>query len=129
MSNLELLKQGYKDFAAGNVDAVVALWQPDIVWNNCKGTPYVNEEGIYKGAKAIVEGVFAKIPEYFDGFKIEITEFIASGDKVVVVGHYSGIWKPTGKKFKANAIAAWTFKDGKVSHFFEAIDTAEIIIP
>ena len=129
MNNLELLKQGYKDFAEGNVEAVVAIWQPDIVWAECTGFPFVKGDGIFVGAQAIIENVFAKIPEYYDGFNIEITDFIDGGDKIVMVGYYTGTWKPTGKKFKANAMHAWTIKNGMVSHFFQAADSAEIINP
>lgn len=129
MKNLEILKQGYKDFAAGNVEAVIAIWQPDIVWAECTGFPFVKGDGIFVGAQAIVEGVFAHIPEYYDGFNIEISEFVDAGDKIVMVGYYKGTWKATGKKFKANAMHAWTFKNGKASHFFQAADTAEIMKP
>ena len=127
MSNLEVLKKGYQYFAEGNMEGVMSTWQPDIVWNSCKGIPYINESGIYKGAKAIVEEVFAHIPEYFEGFNIEITDLIESGDKVAVVGYYTGVWKPTGRKFKVNATHVWTFRDGKSAHFFEAADTGEVM--
>ena len=127
MSNLELLKQGYKDFAAGNVEGVVAVWRPDIVWNECTGFPFVENDGIYVGPKAIVEGVFAKIPQYYDDFKIEISDLVDAGDKIVMVGHYTGTWKATGRKFKANAMHSWKIKDGKVASFFQAVDSAEIM--
>lgn len=127
MNNLELLKQGYKDFAAGNVEAVVAVWQPDIEWVECTGFPFVKGNGIYIGAKAVIEGVFAKIPEYYDGFNIEISDLIDAGDKIVMVGYYTGTWKATGRKFKANATHSWTIKNGKVTRFFQAVDTAEIM--
>jgi len=129
MSNLETLKQAYKDFSLGNVEAVIAIWQPDIVWAECTGFPFVKGDGIFVGAQAILEGVFANIPVYYDGFNIEITEFVGGGDKIVMVGYYKGTWKATGKEFKANAMHAWTFKNGKVSHFFQAADSGEIMNP
>lgn len=127
MSNLELLKQGYKDFAAGNVEAAVKNWQPDIVWDECKGFPFVKSDGIYVGVPAVIEGVLSKIPEYYDGFNIEITDFVDGGNKIVMVGYYTGTWKATGRKFKANATHTWTFKNGKATHFFQAVDSAEIM--
>jgi len=129
MSNLENLKKGYQDFATGNMEGVVSLWQPDIEWSANTGMPYISSDGIYKGAEAIVSGVFAHIPAYFDNFNIEISDFIDAGDKIAVVGSYTGNWKATGKKFRANAIHVWTFMDGKISHFFEAADTAAIMNP
>lgn len=129
MNNLELLKQAYQDFATGNVAAVIATWQPDIEWAECTGFPFVKGNGIYIGAQAIVEGVFANIPEYFEGFNIETSDFVDGGDKIVMVGYYKGTWKATGKQFKANATHTWTIKNGKFSHFFQAVDTATIINP
>jgi len=46
-----------------------------------------------------------------------------------MVGHYKGVWKETGKEFKANATHVWTVKNEKMTHFFQAVDTAEIVNP
>ena len=129
MNNLELVKQGYQNFAEGNIEAVLAVFHPELQWNECKGFPYVSGDGLFIGPNAVVQNVFAKIPEYFDGFQIDIQELFGTGDKVVMVGHYKGVWKATGKEFKANATHVWTLKDGKATHFFQAVDTAEIINP
>jgi hypothetical protein len=129
MNNVEIMKQGYQHFAEGNIEAVLGLFQPDIVWDECTGFPFIEGDGIFVGHQAVVDGVFSKIPDYYDGFNIEITELFGSGDKVVMAGYYQGIWKATGKAFKANATHVWTFKDNKAAHFFQAADTAEIINP
>lgn len=127
MSNLELIQQGYKNFAEGNVEAVLANFDPKIEWHESTGFPYVKGDGISVGPEAVVQDVFAKIPAYFEGFNINIQELFESGDKVVMVGYYTGVWKPTGKEFKANAAHIWTIKDGKSTHMFQVADTATII--
>jgi len=129
MNNVELVTQGYQHFAAGNIEAVLALFAPEIEWNESQGFPYVSGDGIFIGPDAIVQNIFALIPENFEGFDIEIQELFGSGDKVVMVGYYTGVWKATGKGYKANATHVWTLKDGKATHFFQAVDTAEIINP
>jgi ketosteroid isomerase-like protein len=129
MNNVEIVKQGYKLFAEGNVEEVLKMFHPEIVWDECTGFPYVSGEGIFIGPNAIVQGVFAQIPVYFEGFQVEITELFGSEDKVVMVGYYKGVWKETGKEFKANATHTWTMVDGKAKHFYQAVDTAEIINP
>ena len=129
MSNVEVLKQGYQNFAAGNIEAVIAFWKEDMEWTECTGFPFVHGDGKYVGARAIIEGVFSNIPKYYDGFNIEISDFVDGGDRVVMVGNYTGTWKPTGKKFKANATHTWTFEDGKATRFYQAVDTAAIINP
>ena len=129
MNNVELVTQGYKNFAEGNVEAVLALFHPEVEWNECKGFPYISGDGLFIGPNAIAQNVFAQIPESFEGFNIDIQELFGSGDKVVMVGYYTGVWKATGKDFKANATHVWTLKDEKATHFFQAVDTAEIVNP
>ena len=129
MDNVELAKQGYQDFAKGNIEAVLGLFDPKIEWKECIGFPFVSGDGIYIGPNAVAQDVLAQIPEHYEGFTIDIQELFGSGDKVVMVGYYKGIWKATGKEFKANATHVWTMKDGKLTHFFQAVDTATIVNP
>ena len=129
MDNVEIVKQGYQYFSEGNLEAALALFYSEIEWDECQGFPYISGDGIFIGPNAIAQNVFAKIPENIDGFHIDVRELFGSGDKVVMVGHYKGVYKKTGKEFKANATHVWTMKDEKATHFFQAVDTAEIINP
>ena len=127
MSNTDLVKQAYADFATGNVPGVLAVFDPGIEWNQCNGFPYIDGDGIFTGPEAIVTNVFMQIPVYYDGFNIAVNEIFAAGDKVVMEGYYQGIYKPTGKSFKANATHIWNVKVGKLTRFFQTVDTATII--
>ena len=127
MTNVELVKQGYSNFASGNIEAVLATWDPQIEWHECKGMPFVDGDGIYIGGEAIVANVFMKLPEFFDGFNIEVNEIFGADDKVVMEGFYCGTNRATGNSFKANATHVWTVKDGKGIRFFQAVDTATIL--
>lgn len=129
MDNVELLREGYKHFSEGNIEAVLALFDPEIEWNACQGVPFIAGDGIFIGPSAILENDFAKTAENIDGFNIEIRELFGCGDKVVMVGYYKGVYKGTGREFKANATHVWTIKDGKATHYFQAVDSAEIIKP
>lgn len=126
MTNIESAKEAYAHFATGNIPAVLAIFDPAIEWHECKGMPFVKDEGIYVGADAIVTNVFMNLPVFFDGFNISVSEIFDAGDKVVMVGYYQGTNKATGNAFKANATHVWTFKGGKLIRFFQAVDTAVI---
>ncbi len=126
MTNIESAKEAYAHFATGNIPAVLAIFDPAIEWHECKGMPFVKDEGIYVGADAIVTNVFMNLPVFFDGFNIAVSEIFDAGDKVVMVGYYQGTNKATGNAFKANATHVWTFKGGKLIRFFQAVDTAVI---
>ena len=127
MTNVDLVKQAYAGFAAGNVEAVLAVFDPAIEWHECKGMPFVKDNGIYKGHAAIVTNVFMNLPVYFDGFNIAVNEVFGADDKVVMVGFYQGTNKATGNPFKANATHVWTVKNGKLTRFFQAVDTVTIV--
>ena len=127
MTNVEIVTKGYSDFSTGNVEAVIAIWDPEIEGHESKGMPFVNGDGIYKGHEAVVANVLMQLPVYFDGFNIEVTEIFGADDKVVMVGYYRGTNKATGNPFEANATQVWTVKNGKMTHFFQAADTVTII--
>ena len=127
MTNVDLVKQAYSHFFTGNVPGVLALFDASIEWHECKGMPFVKGDGIFTGPEAIVTNVFMNLPVYFDGFNISVNEIFGADDKVVMVGYYQGTNKATGNPFKANATHIWTVKNGMLTHFFQAVDTATIM--
>jgi len=127
MTNLDLVKQAYSNFSTGNVHGVLALFDDAIEWRECKGMPFVKGDGIFIGPEAVLTNVFMNLPVYIDGFNIAVNELFEAGNKVVMVGYYQGTNKATGNKFKANATHVWTAKNGKLTHFFQAVDTVTIM--
>ena len=72
MTNVELVKQGYQQFAEGNIEAVLAVFHSDIEWNQCKGFPFVSGDGLYIGPDNVARNIFSKIPEHYQDFHIDI---------------------------------------------------------
>ena len=126
MTNVDMVKLAYASFATGDVDAVLALFDPAIEWNECKGMPFVKGDGTYLGPDAVVTNVFMNLPVFYDGFNIAVSEVFGADDRVVMEGFYQGTNKATGNPFKANATHVWTVKNGKLVRFFQAVDTAAI---
>jgi ketosteroid isomerase-like protein len=127
MTNVELVKKAYSCVATGDMPGALALFDPAIEWNECKGMPFVEGDGTYIGPDAVVSKVFMNLPVYFEGFNIAINEIFCAEDKVVMQGFYQGTNKATGKSFKANATHVWTVRNGKLIRFFQAVDTAAIV--
>jgi uncharacterized protein len=86
----------------------------------------VKDSGQYIGPEAVVAKVFMPIPEYFEGFTVTVTDVFGSGERVCMEGYYEGVNKLTGKRFKAQAAHIWTVKDGKLTRFYQAVDTVTI---
>jgi ketosteroid isomerase-like protein len=80
--------------------------------------PTVQGSGIYIGPEAVLHNVFMLLGNYIDGFNVAVTSIFGDGDRVAMQGYYQGTNKASGHPFKANASHIWTFKDGKITHFF-----------
>jgi ketosteroid isomerase-like protein len=126
MTNVEVIRSMYENFFKGDVPGVLGAMTTDVEWAECKGMPFVKGDGIFIGPEAVLTNVFMQLGEYIDGFNIAITDIFGAGDKVAMQGYYEGINKATGHPFKANASHIWTLKDGKVTHFFQAVDTVVV---
>lgn len=127
MENVKLVSSAYQYFKEGNVPAVLALFDPNIEWREAKSFPIGPDDGISIGPDNVVKDVLSQLPVIYKEFSINPIDIIGCGDNVVMYGYYEGIYAETGKKFKANAAHIWKVKDGKLTHFFQAVDTAEIM--
>ncbi len=123
-ANLELIRAVYAAFAAGDIDGVVSLMAPDIVWNEAENFPYADGNP-YVGPDAILGGVFARLGSEWDGFAVVPEEFLDAGDAVVVAGRYRGTYKATGRAFDADMLHIWRVRDGKVAGFRQYTDTLQ----
>ena len=121
--NVYVIRGLYEAFASGDIPAVLAFMTPEIEWTQAEGFPYT---GTYKGPDAILHRLFMKLGTEWDGYEAIPDEFIAQGDKVVALGHYSGTYKATGKSFRAPFAHVWTVKDGKIQRFVQHTDTAVV---
>ncbi len=113
----------YDDFAAGNVDAVVATWDADITWNEAENFIYADGNP-YQGADAILEGVFGRIQTDWDNFRLEETTFHnVDSTGVLVTGRYRGTHKESGKELDAQFAHLWEFRDTVAVSFQQYTDT------
>ncbi|MEA2445936.1 MAG: uncharacterized protein QOJ12_3228 [Thermoleophilales bacterium] len=122
--NVDRLKQGYQAFAEGDIEAVLDGFADDIQWEMpaAEGLP---EQGFFYG-KDEVSWMFRQIANaYGDALRIAPTEFIASGDTVVVLGYYEG--SPNGNPFRVPYCTVCRFTAGEVSRIQTIFDTAVVI--
>lgn len=59
--------------------------------------------------------------------KFEPRKFFAQDDMVVVLGHYAGRVKTTGKAIESDWVHAFTLVDGKIVGFHGYEDSATIV--
>ena len=126
MSNetVELVRAIYDAFAAGDIAGVVGRMDPGIVWNEAENYLYADGNP-YCGPEAILGGVFARLGSEWDGFAAVPEEFLDAGDTVVVLGHYRGTFKATGKAVEAQLVHVWRLDEGKAAEFQQYTDTLQ----
>jgi len=120
MSNVNAVQGAYEAFARGDVPAVLGFLDAGIAWTEAEGFPY---GGTYNGPDAVLEGVLMRLGTEWDGFTVMPDEFIDGGDTVVVLGHYGGTYKATGKRFQTDFAHVWKIRDGKAVRFVQYTDT------
>ena len=123
MDNKQIIENGYKCFATGDIPGFLATFDENIEWTEAEGFPY---GGIYTGANAIVENVFMKLGGEWEGFTAVPDEILDAGDNIVALGHYSGKYKESGKSMKVPFAHVWTLRDGKIVKFVQYTDTLKV---
>jgi len=123
MDNKQIIENGYKCFATGDIPGLLGTFDENIEWTEAEGFPY---GGTYTGANAIVENVFMKLGGEWEGFSAVPNEILDAGDNIVALGHYTGKYKETGKSMKVPFAHVWTLRDGKIVKFVQYTDTLKV---
>lgn len=118
-ANRALVQQAYDDFASGDVDAFLAILDPEVTWTDAEGYPYA---GTYVGPDALLEGLIARIGAEWVDYVVVPDLFVADGDRVVVIGTYRGTYTATGRSVEAPFAHVWQLEDGKVVDFRQFTD-------
>jgi len=122
--NVDLVRGMYDAFASGDVPAVLASFDPEIVWNEAENFPYADGNP-YVGPQAVVDGVFARLGSEWEYWNLDIEEILDAGDRAIAVGRYHAKNKETGKVINAQFTHFWTIRDGKATRFQQYADTAQ----
>ena len=122
--NTKLVKRVYELFKSGETEAFLNMFSDDVSWETPKieNTPF---SGRISGKEHLAKWITAyTAAEEMTIF--EQDEFVAQGDRIVMLGHCESRTKSTNKKFATNLVHIFTVKDGKITEFLELFDTAVV---
>jgi ketosteroid isomerase-like protein len=123
--NTNVVQDAYAAFGRGDIQTLLTYFADDIVWNAVYGTgSHVPTSGERRGKAAVAE-FFKQVSENVNFSRFEPKEFIATGDKVVALGHYTAT-TPIKKSFDSDFAMVFTLRNGKVTHFQEFCNSAAI---
>ncbi|HJV53321.1 MAG TPA: nuclear transport factor 2 family protein [Noviherbaspirillum sp.] len=120
--NVQLVKQGYDAFQRGDIQRLLQLFADDIEWTLDK-VEQIPFSGKRRGKEQVAE-FFKLLDENMHALQFEPQQFIAQGDKVVVLGHYVWSVKSTDRRIDSDWAHVFTVQNGKVAGMREYTDTA-----
>ena len=124
--NATIIRAAYEAFARGDVPAVLAVFDEQIEWHEAEGNPW-HPGRPFIGPQQVVDGVFARIAQSYEGFTIQVDRLLADGDTVVVQGRYRATRsRSTGRPLDAQVAHVWDLRDGKVVRFQQYVDTRQL---
>jgi ketosteroid isomerase-like protein len=113
--NEALVRGGYDAFATGNVDAVLSIFDPDILWHVPGRGPLSRD---YNKPTEVL-GFFQHFMDLSKGtFRIRVDDVLANDEKVVVLCTESA--QRGSRSWSSPQVHVWTInKDGRVAVFWQ----------
>jgi ketosteroid isomerase-like protein len=111
--NVEIVRRAYSEWAQGNLQGGVDLFDPKIVF----------ESFVPDGFERMVVTGPAKIAAFMEEFigqwreyRLFGDEFRDAGDVVFVAGHQTALGRHSGVFVEDTLCSVWTFREGRVVH-------------
>jgi len=121
-SNAKLVQQAYQVFKEGQIESFLNLLSKDVLWV-LPEMPNVPFAGTWNCRDGVAQ-FFSRMREVQDVEEFEPEEFIAQGNKVVVLGRFTMRIKVTGARSAWAHV--WTIQDGVVTAVREYVDTLAV---
>lgn len=117
--NVQTVKDFFAAIGRGDREAILALVAEDIEWIiPGEDWPLAGTHRGHKGLMDLLETASQSLET-----STEPREFVAQGDRVLVVGFARGRIKATNKTFEDDWIFAITVRDGRLTSIREYVDT------
>ncbi|CAN5746436.1 nuclear transport factor 2 family protein [soil metagenome] len=121
-TNVGTVQEAYEKFGNGDIKGMLPLFTDDVNWNipEIENAPFAGQRN---GHDEVLE-FFSLLAEAEEITRFEPLEFIAQGDKVVVLGESAATVTSTGKSYQTDWVHVFHMRDGKIASFLEFFDNA-----
>jgi ketosteroid isomerase-like protein/Tfp pilus assembly protein PilF len=124
--NTAVVQSIYDDFSEGDIPAVLNALHKEVVWNEAEGNDLADGNP-YVGPDAVLQGVFARLGEQYEYFRLKDIELHPMiGNEVLATLRYDAKLKENGMAIDAQAAHLWTVENGKVTAFQQYVDTRQL---
>ena len=122
--NVATIRSLYEAFGRGDIPYILDRLDPAVEWRTPETVPF--SKGLYRGPEEVAQ-FFAGIAEHIAEPSVATHEFLAIGDRVVVLLRFRGRGKESGLPFDAPEAHVWRLSGGKVVEEQTYADTAAIV--
>jgi ketosteroid isomerase-like protein len=122
--NLDVVRSLYDAFGRGDLEAIVAPLDPQVSWRTPGGAD-LPTAGLRQGVPAVRE-FFGLLLSTFEIADFQPNDFLAAGDKVVVLGTSREGPKGGGRLVDFRWVHVFTFRNGRIVSFEEPADVSEL---
>lgn len=129
-ANVQLLRDGYERWNGSKAESVahwMGMIDENIRWCSLGAGAAGSEFTKECCSKADVAQYFAQLGEQWELVSYAADEFIAQGDRVVMIGSCAWRHRGTGKVARTPKVDVFRFRNGKVIDFMEYYDTAAVL--
>lgn len=124
--NEQTVRSLYNAYLSHDIGTVMDACTEDSEWF-AQGPPgELPYAGVYRGHRE-VEKYIAILDDVEESNHLVAQQFIARGDKVIVLGEYIARVNSTGVQFKTDFVHDFTIRDGKIAKFRNLYDTAAAV--
>lgn len=127
--HVAILQESYRKWHESrgrSVDQWMSICADDVRFGSiAQAPPGASYLTSYTGRSALGQ-YFQGLIDDWDMIEYVVEEFVAQGDRVVMLGRCSWRFRKTGRVVATPKADAWRFADGKATEFFEYFDTAQL---
>ena len=123
--NLDVIRRGYEAFGRGDIDGLLESFDEQINWVT-PGPPELATSGNRTGRQAVAQ-FFTAVNDTFEIQRFEPREFLAQGDRIVVLGSETTRVRATGKVLELDWVHVFAMRNRKVIAFQDFLDTAAVV--
>ena len=125
--NVTVVKDAYLAYMDRNIPALLRCLTEEVRWFEVGPQELLPTAGTRKGREQVGE-FFATLERSEEVQSFRPQQFVAQGDKVVVIGDLKSRVRLTGAEIKSPWVHVFTISDGKISEFRSFYDTAAALI-
>ena len=119
-SAIDTIRDLYAAFGQRDLDRLRQVLHPNVEWIQCPGFPGGDHR---HGAEQVIEKVLGGLNSVWEGFEVQVDEYLDAGNEVVVLGAYEGKHGETLRSMRAVFAHVYEVSAGRVTRFRQYTDT------